>query len=238
MPAFWPKEALKAQAVAARTYAVGNVLSSKFDDYHLESDVKSQMYTGISRETKFSSQAVQDTKGEILVSNNQIVQAYYHSNSGGITETPDMVWGSKLDYLVSVKSDFCKKADTYEWKAVLDKKFIEKKLESLGLGEIQEISIKEFTPTGRVKTLEIKGTESTREIKGQDFRMNLSPMKIRSLLFTIKKENDQFLLEGNGFGHGVGMSQWGALNMARANHEYKEILYYYYKNVELVALPN
>ncbi|MCB1178174.1 MAG: SpoIID/LytB domain-containing protein [Leptospiraceae bacterium] len=237
MPASWPLEALKAQSVAARTYAVYNVMYPKFDDYHLESDVKSQMYSGVSRETVVSSMAVKDTRGEILIAKDQLVQAFYHSNSGGVTETPDYVWGNKLEYLVSINSDYCKDSQAYSWKARLSKDIITTKLDYLGVGEVEDISIKEFTPSKRAYLLEVKGKEGTKKVRGQEFRMKISPMKIRSLLFKISKSGDNFDLEGYGFGHGVGMSQWGAYNMAKLNLNYKEILNFYYKKVEILGLP-
>lgn len=236
MPASWHLEALKAQAVAARTYALHNILYPKFEDYHLEADVMSQMYTGTLREHPNSTKAVEETRGMIMVYEDQLVQAFYHSNSGGITEVPEMVWGLKLDYMKSVPSLYCIKVDNLDWEYHISPSFLVTKF-GLNIGKIEDLEIKERSPSGRVKTLLVKGNQGEAEILGKDFRMSVGGVKVKSLLFDITKTPTDYILKGKGFGHGVGMSQWGSFNMAKDDKNFETILKFYYTGVELDKLP-
>jgi stage II sporulation protein D len=237
MPASWEMEALKAQAVAARTYALHNILHPKFLDYHLEADVSSQMYSGKMREHPSSTKAVLATKGIVMIYEDQLVQAFYHSNSGGVTEIPEMVWGMKLDYMKSIASIYCMKTENLAWEVRLTPHFLIEKF-ALRIGKIQDISILERSPSGRARKLLIKGSEGEKELLGQEFRMSVGGVKVRSLLFDIEKTPTDFKLTGKGFGHGVGMSQWGSFNMAKEGKTYEDILKFYYTGVELVVLPD
>ncbi len=235
MPSSWHMEALKSQAVAARTYAVDSILSAPNSTYHVESTTQSQVYGGIKRETVRSNQAVRDTTGEILIYQNRPARTFYHSNSGGKTESPEHVWGyTGLNYLVAVESPHCKDASNFEWKISLSRSQMQDKLKSLELEEIKAIKISEFSPSGRAKTLEIEGKEKTVSMNAVEFRRAIGQTVMRSLLFEIQLEEDTFRIKGQGFGHGVGMSQWGSKGMADKNYDYRDILSHYYKGTELV----
>lgn len=237
MPSSWHMEALKSQAVAARTYAVDSILSAPNSTYHVESTTQSQVYGGIKRETVRSNQAVRDTAGEILIYQNRPARTFYHSNSGGKTESPEHVWGyTGLNYLVAVESPHCKDASNFEWKISLSRSQMQDKLKSLELEEIKTIKISEFSPSGRAKTLEIEGKEKTVSMNAVEFRRAIGQTVMRSLLFEIQLEEDTFRIKGQGFGHGVGMSQWGSKGMADKNYDYRDILSHYYKGTELVNI--
>jgi len=234
MPASWHIEALKAQAIAARTYALYNVLYPKFEDYHLEADVSSQMYTGIQSEHFNSTKAVEETRGLVMTHKEDLVQAFYHSNSGGITEIPEVVWGVRLEYMKSVSSSYCTKAENLNWEYFLSNQVL---LNKLGL-EVEDIQVKEKSPSGRIKTLVVTTKSQELELDGQDFRMKIGSNKVKSLLFTITKNPTGYLLQGKGFGHGVGMSQWGSFLMAKDDKNFEEILKFYYSDIELEKLPD
>lgn len=235
MPASWHKEALKAQAIAARTYALYNILNSTHSDYHLEADVNSQMYTGTMKEHPNSTQAVLETKGMVLIHEDKLIQAFYHSNSGGVTESPEELWGFKLNYTQPVFSVYCMSSERFLWEYTISAKQLEKII-NLNIGEIENILVKTTTLTGRVKTLTIKGAREEREIEGRNFRFLLGTTNIKSLLFEVNKLENFFHFKGRGFGHGVGMSQWGSYNMAKDNKTYEEILKFYYTGVEIHRL--
>lgn len=235
MPASWHKEALKAQAIAARTYALYHILNSTQADYHLEADVRSQMYTGVAKEHPYSTQAVMETKGMVLVYEDKLVQAFYHSNSGGITESSEELWGIKVNYAQPVFSVYCMDSERFYWEYSISAKQLEK-IMNLNIGEIENIFIKATTLSGRIKTLTLLGSKGEREIEGKDFRFLLGPMHIKSLLFEVNKSENSFHFKGRGFGHGVGMSQWGSYNMAKDNKTYEEILKFYYSGVEIYQL--
>lgn len=235
MPASWHIEALKAQAIAARTYALYNVINSKQADYHLEANVKSQMYTGMSKEHPNSTKAVFETNGMVLIYQDNLVQSFYHSNSGGITESPEELWGFKLDYAKPIFSVYCMSSESFYWEYLISSKQLEKILK-LNIGEIENVLVQTTTSTGRVKTLVIKASQGEKEIEGKEFRFLLGTTNIKSLLFEIVKFEKSFQFKGKGFGHGVGMSQWGSHNMAKDNKTYEEILKFYYSGVEILKL--
>jgi stage II sporulation protein D len=236
MPPSWHIEALKAQAVAARSYAAFHINNSKSGIYDLENDTNSQMYNGIKSENPNSSKAVRDTKNIVMVYNNQPIKAFFHSHSGGITESPEKVWGQKVGYLKSVKSEYCNISKPLEWELKFDSNTLSGKLNKLGVGEINDIKILDTTPSGRVASLSIQGENGNVMVSGQDFRNLIGNTRIKSLLFDIVENENYFHIKGKGFGHGVGMSQYGSYGMAISKYNFEDILKYYYKDIDLVRI--
>lgn len=236
MPPSWHMEALKAQAVAARTYAAYHITNSKTGLYDLETDTNSQVYSGVRSENPNSSKAVRDTRSMVMVYNNLPIKAFFHSHSGGVTESPEKVWGQRVDYLKSVKSEFCNMSKPLEWELKLDLTALSGKLNKYSVGDIVDIKILETTPSGRVASLAIQGENGNAVVSGQEFRNLIGNTRIKSLLFDIIETDSIYHFKGKGFGHGVGMSQYGSYGMALQNYSYEDILKYYYKNIELVKL--
>lgn len=237
MPSSWHIEALKSQAIAARTYAVNSIQKNKNEIYHLEATIQSQVYGGIAKETKNSNLAVTDTKGKILIYSEEPIQAFYHSNSGGQTETAENVWGSSLAYLKSVPSKYCEAATNFSWDLKLNREVLVDKLKAFGIKEIESFTIKSTTASGRAKEIEIKDkNEKATTVLGNDFRKAIGSTQIRSLLFEVSSDEENFFFKGTGFGHGVGLSQWGSRGMADAGKSYKEILNHYYTNVTIANI--
>ncbi len=234
MPPSWHIEALKAQAVAARTYATYHINQSKSSLYDLETDTNSQMYTGIKSENPNSSRAVKETKNMVLVYKDKPINAFFHSHSGGTTEAPEKVWGQKLGYLKSIKSEYCNVSKPLEWEIKFDSSTLSSKLNKFGVGEISEIKILDTTPSGRVASLSIQGENGNVLVSGQDFRSLIGSTRIKSLLFDIVENENYFHFKGKGYGHGVGMSQYGSWGMAMNNFKYEDILKYYYNDTNLV----
>jgi stage II sporulation protein D len=238
MPSSWHLEALKSQAIAARTYAVNSIQKNKNEIYHVESTIQSQVYGGISKETKNSNLAVTETKGKILIFSEEPIQAFYHSNSGGQTETAENVWGGRsLAYLKSVRSKYCESATNFTWDLKLTREVLIDKLKAFGISEIESITIKTTTDSGRAKEIEIKDkNEKANTILGNDFRKAIGSTQIKSLLFEVTSVEDNFFFKGTGFGHGVGLSQWGSRGMADAGKSYKDILNHYYTDVSIANI--
>lgn len=238
MPATFPEEALKAQAVAARSYVLKHIDKTK--EYDVVDSVKDQVYLDkeslkrkwgkkYTQNINKMKKAVLETKGEYLTYQNKIITAFFFSTSNGKTENSEEVFVEKLPYLKSVESHWDKVVSpVYEdTKQMTLKEFYQK----LGLKyeEKLEISVKEYTKSGSIKLIEI----NNKIFKGTDVRLKLS---LRSTYFTVKKEEEFVKITTKGNGHGVGMSQYGALGMANEGYSYIEILKHYYTGVEIKKL--
>ena len=232
MPASFNIEALKAQAVASRTYALKKAESNK--EYDVEDSTTNQVYIDDNKMKekwkdnydellKKIKNAVDETKGEVLLYNNELIDAMFFSTSNGYTENSDDVFSSSLPYLVSVESNWDKTESPVfaSTKEVTKKEF----LFNLGLSDSNTIDVNniERTKTGRVKNITI----NKKVFKGTKIR---SIFGLKSTSFTINIKNDVVTFNVNGYGHGVGMSQYGANGMAKEGYNYKEILKYYYQN--------
>lgn len=225
----WEFEALKAQAVISRTYAFfhKNVRSEK--DFHLTSSVRHQVYRGENADPLIR-RAVKETEGEILTYDNMPIKAYYHSICLGKTEIPEEVWGDSYPYLMSV--DCNTKNTPYDnW---LRRFSFQELSETIGLNDIKGISIASYTVTGRVRELLI-GTEDSpvSEIKATELRRLLGFRRLPSTDFSMRIEGEEVVFEGRGWGHGVGLCQWGAQEMAKQGKNHREILEHYYPGTVL-----
>ncbi|MFH2011278.1 MAG: SpoIID/LytB domain-containing protein [Pseudomonadota bacterium] len=224
----WDIEAIKAQAVITRTYALYHKKAKQNSCYHLTSSVLHQTYKGNSPDPKIT-YAVEETSGEILTYDGEPIEALYHSTCGGKTELPEEVFGKSYSYLKSVESN-CESSPYWEWKREIPLVEIEK---GLNISGIKEIEVKSYTSTGRVKELEIK-TESDQIIIGSnEFRKLLGWQRIPSTNFSIIKNSDSIVFEGKGHGHGIGLCQWSALEMAKEGKSYREILSFFYPGTEI-----
>lgn len=236
MPAGWHEEALKTQSVAARTYAVYQMLQNRDREFDMEADVSSQMYLGIRQENSRTTNAVNATKSQILIHSGKPIVAYYHSHSGGKTASAEEVWGEKLEYAVPKDSEYCDLGNKMEWTLSENWDSVTKKLSSLNIGEVKDIRKSADTPSGRADMIEVVGSNAKTEIKGQDFRRMIGFGRLKSLRFEIDKNENGLFFKGKGFGHGVGMSQWGAHGMSLKGFDYRDILSYYYTGISLTRL--
>lgn len=228
----WPLAALKAQAVVARTYALRNLNSHASKGYNLSNTIYSQAYKGDHVTTPKVYQAVEETVGEVLTYQGQLISAVYHSNAGGKTAQGAVIWEGETPYLQSVRSKD-HYAPNYQWQKRYNSKRIEEILNAKGIsiGSIEEISLKNLGPSGRAREVFIIGDERRVSIDSSKFRFWL---QLRSTKFSINKFNQVYVFKGKGWGHGVGMSQWGAYQMAREGATYQDILEHYYQNIKLV----
>jgi stage II sporulation protein D len=231
----WPLEALKAQAIAARTYVLYQKEKSKERDYDVIATTASQVYGGAGAESAISNQAVDETRGMVLLYDGQLALTYFHANSGGMTEEASRVWSADVPYLKGVRDDYSAKAPGCSWKLSLNVDKIRTALNKKGLdvGRIERLMPVDISPSGRATKIKIfhGGKESV--LSGNDFRLKIDPTRVKSTLFTMTNEGDEIHLEGRGSGHGVGMSQWGAYIMAREGFSYGDILRHYYYGVDL-----
>ena len=224
----WPAEALKAQAVAARTYALYAVNRHREDPFDVEATTLSQRYVdgpvpGAVRE------AVGATRGRYLAFQGAPILAAFHTTAGGRTAASEEVWGEPLPYLRGVDSPD-EESPEYFWSYEVEYGELRRALEIAGLraGSDPRVEVLERSPSGRVARLSVSGAQLT----GRTLRQIVGRRAIRSTLFDVRTEGGLVRFLGSGSGHGVGLSQWGALQMAREGRTYIEILRHYFPGTQ------
>ena len=238
VPDRWPLETLKAQAVAARTYAFYIKENKRHALYDLTNDIFSQVYGGRSGEKYRTNLAVDQTRGLILIQDDKVLPAYYHSTCAGHTENVQELWSQDIPSLQGQVCVFCKESPHAFWKKNMRLKDIQDKLNahSYGLDLIKDIQVVERNASERIKTLKIV-TRDGKEvfISGKDFRNIVGPNLIKSNNYTIEMKGYFVDFYGKGWGHGVGLCQWGARAMAQQGYRFDEILNYYYPGARIVS---
>lgn len=266
----WNLEALKAQAVAARTYAVSHKNYFKNRGYDMADDTRSQVYGGLNAESPSIMQAVDSTSGEILTYKGKPIEAIFCASAGGWTEHSENVWGSPLGYLRGV-SDRSFQMPAYSWSVTTTPERLAANLTAAGkgVGTVQSITLSPLAKrpmhvsdrgvSGRVRTMIVQGTKGKITITGNAFQ-SLFGLKstlfdfyqgsgtppdpdrgkaTRSLILPIKP-GQPLTIYGFGWGHGLGMSQYGAYQMAKenpgVNEYYRQILFHYYTGTTLERL--
>lgn len=233
----WPIEALKAQAVASRTYALYRKQHPRDERFDVTSDTRDQVFQKKRRQSPAVVQAVLETEGETLNFNGGILQAFFHSCCGGMSEQADQVWqGITTPPLLTVHPDpFCSACPRSRWEYPISRKELEDRLRENGhpLKDGWKIEITKRDDSGRV--LEIRFPDDGISFSGAKFREILGYTKLPSTLFEITDAEDPVVFVGRGSGHGVGLCQWGAKGMADEGKTYREILQFYYPGAEIAA---
>lgn len=230
MPTSFPEEALKAQAVAARTYALEKKLEALDQPFHMGASVIHQVYGGLREEDPRTRAAVEATRGEVLTWELQPIEAYFHASCGGRTEDGADALGRDLPYLKSVSCP-CGDLPAARWEVTVPRRELER---TFGIRD-GELRIAGRTRTGRVSRLV---ASNGRVIDAVSFRAKLGYTRIKSLSFDVTpaQNGDGLHFTGRGYGHGAGLCQWGAKVMAARGATYREILAHYYPGTELQTL--
>ncbi|HJV35655.1 SpoIID/LytB domain-containing protein [Geomonas sp.] len=231
----WPMEAIKAQAVIARSYAIFQKNARRGAPYQLESSVMDQVYEGCDVEDSRAARGVQETAGEVVTYDGKVIQAFYHSNCAGHTESSKTVWGLSIPYLRGVACRYCQEANPIGWELKLPLKKVEAQLKAAGIrvAGVREIRVLERNESGRVQDLVVIDGKGRTIVPGVAFRKALGYSQLKSTNFEIRMAGDDCLINGAGSGHGVGLCQWGAKQRAADGFDYHEILTYYYPGVKL-----
>lgn len=237
LPITFSVEAFKAQAVAARSYVLKKMQYNVNNDYDVVDTISNQVYLDSSYLKKAwgnkyiekinkIKKVVLDTTGEYLTYDGNVIDAFFFSTSVGYTENSEDIFTNKVPYLRSVKSQWDRDVSpVFKDEAQFSLYDFYLKL-NLDYQDKIKLKILETTSTGRIKKIDINGTI----FLGNNV---VSKLGLRSTYFDIKQNNDNVLIQTKGYGHGVGMSQYGAEGMARLGFNYEEILKYYYKDVVL-----
>ncbi|MGB7604934.1 MAG: SpoIID/LytB domain-containing protein [Lutisporaceae bacterium] len=288
MPSSWHMEALKAQAVAARNYALYNLGKHTNDGFDICNGTHCQAYRGFTQENIRTIQAVNETVGKLVLYNDKLIPTYYHSSSGGRTENSENVWTYALPYIRAVDDSYGLGSSNDNWVKNIDKATIKSKLlaNKIDVGEIIDIVPLEISVNGRVIKLEIRGTKGNQILLKEKVRAIIGYSDIKSTWYTISTDADLFVKDstsskpelvrpsnmyvlsangvakldnstnkvfiknqstvasssiipqyyaftGKGWGHGLGMSQYGAKGMAEAGFNYIQILEHYYTGAKV-----
>jgi len=232
-----------AMAVVARTYAL---YAAKHDRSYDHTDGQiSQVYNGVDPITPQSRQAARETQGEVLTANRRPIQAVYSASSGGHTADNEDVWDADkaLPYLRGRPDPYDKESPYHQWEARLDRPTVLQALSRAQDASVGGFVIEEETDQGRVKGVKLLQSDGSEPVmNANDFRLlvnrHLQGTPLKSTWFDAQRQGDRYVFEGRGFGHGVGLSQWGAHAMAQEGTSYREILRYYYDGVQITSLEN
>ena len=242
MPIYFEKEALKAQAVAARSYALKRMEYNKDNEYDVVDSIMNQVYldndylksvwgNNYTDNINKLREAVNDTSMEYLEYDGEVIDALFFSTSNGYTETASLVFDIDLPYLKSVKSTWDEKTSSaFRNTTSIDIRSFYEKL-GLTYSDTFDFKVLKRSSTNRIISLSINGNEYSG-------RSLYNKLGLRSTDFSLKKDDDKIIISTIGYGHGVGMSQYGALGMAEDGYNYEEILSYYYSGTKIKKMEN
>lgn len=232
IPYKWHKESIKALSVAARSYALGYLNRRRSKGYDLEATVEDQVYLGVSSEKNTTSEAVKETKGKILLdADNRPLIALYHSSGGGYTDSIENIWDIKPSIHIQPRPDYDDNSPHFQWYRNYKPEEVNNLLSILNIGDINEITPLSRSESQRIKWIRVAGTKGKVKIRGEVFRRYL---KLPSSKFNLTIEDNQLKVAGRGYGHGLGLSQWGSKHLAEEGFTYDLILSHYYPEAKLV----
>lgn len=238
VPSYWPQQTLEAQAIVARSYALARSGSDVHPMYDVESGEGDQVYGGLDAETAAATAAVDATRNIVVVYASQVATTYYSACDGGHTSD-----GTALEdpepYLVAKSDPYCALSPYMHWETVIPVERFQREFEKVfaGVGPIRDVSAGPLDASGRLQTVTVIGARDSFAISGADFRLFAGQHAVKSLrIATIAKNGDHIYVSGAGFGHGVGMCQYGARGMALAGFTAAEILRFYYHGAQLESL--
>ncbi len=236
----WPLEALKAHAVVSRTMVAHRIWIRKAQEFDMTSDTSTHLYHGVAAERSRTRQAVEATRGQVLAYDGELFSATFHANCGGHTEDAAEIWDVKrgIPPLQGVEDPYCRNLKHYRWRTSLGE---EEFLLLLGatpaqLGSLQKVSVTQRNASGRVRGLQIRGGRGKATLTGRQLRERLGANRLRSLNFTVSLNSGRVAFDGLGWGHGVGLCQWGAFGMARQGKTAEEIVQFYFPGAQRRAL--
>jgi stage II sporulation protein D len=251
-------EAVKAQAVAARTYAMAHLKQYEGDPYDMKASILDQVYEGYSGENELSNKAIDATAGLVMMNQDVMIDAYFHSTCGGRTDDIDDVWDRKeVPYLKSVDDQgACSWSKYYTWQETFTEQQLRGRIEQylasdrgreLRVGQITDVTISERTAGGRVRRLLVRTDQDVFRFEKDRIRWVIGRTSNPELIlpsdrFDVELERDgsqnvvRVKFSGQGYGHGVGMCQCGAIGHSRNGWKFDRILQLYYTNVNIKKL--
>jgi stage II sporulation protein D len=232
----WPHEALRAQAIVARTYAAYHRLLNAGKPFHLVASSAHQQYAGVVPAPSSAWPAVQQTAGQVLLWEGEVFPAFYHADSGGYTEDPRQVFTApNMPALTAIVCPFSARSPHSSWSLDLRLPDLADLLRRTGadVGRVTAIEIAERARSLRAMAVTVRGTGGAVRLRGNDFRRLVGYDTLKSTLFEVVVDRDVARFSGRGYGHGVGLCQWGARGMAEQGHPAPRILEFYYPGTTL-----
>lgn len=232
----WHEELLKTQAVAARTYVLHKKRENEKRPFDVYAGVQDQVYAGRRRVNDAVRRAVKATRGQVITYERRPIFAAYSSTAAGPTEDAVNVWAKEFPYLRGVECPFDQESPHYEWHVTVPFDVIESRLreEGYAIGRLATLTPYSMTKAGRVNEVRMLHSGGELIVTGQDFRRILGYATLFSTQFSIDRIEREVAFSGKGAGHGVGLCQWGAKEMAELGYRYQSILHYYYPGTEII----
>lgn len=223
-PSF-PMESLKAQALCSRSFAINNYNKFIKKGYNLDDTTSSQVYYGKDVENKSTNKAVEDTLGQVIKYNGEVAETIFCASSGGYTVASSEAWGgNSVPYLIAQEDPY----SVHPWKYELK----DSDLKKLNLSDVFSVSL-DYNNSNRVNNLTFSTSKGDVKIKATDFRKKIGNTIIKSTLFDVNVIGNKIFVSGKGYGHGVGMSQYGAVEMAKKGSNYKDIIEFYFPGTNI-----
>jgi stage II sporulation protein D len=235
----WPAEALRAQAIVARTYAAHHRLLGPGRTFHIVASTANQMFAGRVPTASPLWAAVQETAGQILKLDGALYPAFYHTECGGHTEDPRLVFAARnMPALQAVVCPFSAGSPHFYWNLELSLSDLSDVVRRHGadVGRVTTVTVSERTASQRAVAVTLKGTRGAVRIRGHDFRRMIGYDTLKSTLFTVVTDSSTVRFSGRGYGHGVGLCQAGARGMAEQGYSARQILTFYYPGTTLGPL--
>jgi stage II sporulation protein D len=232
----WPAEALRAQAIVSRTYAAYQRQLNQGKPYHILASTAHQQFFGRVATGSPAWDAVRDTAGQVLRWEGELFPAFYHTESGGYTEDPRTVFAARnMPALKPIHCQFSTNSPHYYWNLDLRLADLTAILRRNGVdvGSVVAIDVSERTPSLRATSITVRGSRGSAVLRGNDFRRMIGYDTLKSTLFAVAVDSEYARFAGRGYGHGVGLCQWGAKGMAEQGYQAKQILEYYYPGATL-----
>lgn len=231
----WPMEALKAQAIIARTFTLLQITDRAAQPFDVTASWP-QLYGGLAAERPRATQAVELTRGLILTAGGSLLPTYYHTVCGGRTEDVGQLWPkTQRAPLRGVECRHCRRAPQFHWTLAVDDGALRRALQRGGVsvGAVRQVAITSRNRSGRVVGLRVAGDEGTVTVPAPRWRAWLGANRLRSTNFVIRRRAGGWVFDGYGWGHGVGLCQWGAAALGQRKRTAEQILAFYYPGAEI-----
>ena len=237
MPTLWRDDAIQAQVIAARTYAIYQKKTKNNALYHINK--LDLAYNGSYNYQPKTKEIVDKSRGTVMVYNWELFPGYFHSTCGGHTEDINIVFNLRsIPPLSGVECGYCNKSKYYNWRTNLKKNEIERKLRNAKykVKKINRIVTEKTGQGGHSSTIKIEHSGGTKRVNANEFRLIVGPNNLRSTAFKVKNNGSSLTFDGSGWGHGVGLCQYGTQGMANSGFKWYDILKHYYPEIDLVKI--